>query len=136
MKNVLYIIWNDENDLGIPIIDEQHKGIVSIINSLYFFMQNGDGEDELLHIIDLLDKYIKVHFKTEEALIKKALFPGCEKHLLMHKEFFKKMQKIRAEALTTNEPKNLLSFLRSWWLEHIKKEDIKYVPFVMNTLEK
>ena len=38
MKN-LYITWKNEDELGIPIIDEQHRGVVTAINSLFYFMQ-------------------------------------------------------------------------------------------------
>lgn len=40
MKGALCIVWSDTNNLGIPIIDEQHRGIISASNSLYFSMQN------------------------------------------------------------------------------------------------
>ena len=136
MKNLLYIVWSSKNDLGIPIIDEQHKGIVSVINSLYYFMQRGEGEDELLHIIDMLEYYIKVHFKTEEGIIKKAGFPEYEKHSLMHDEFLKKLQKIKSEITTINEPEGLLKSLKIWWIEHIKNEDLKFVSFVKDTADR
>jgi len=45
MKNILYIVWSDNNELGIPIIDEQHRAIISTINSLHYFMQPGHGDD-------------------------------------------------------------------------------------------
>ena len=45
MKTTLYIAWNDDNKLGIPIIDEQYRAIISTINSLHYFMQIGHGDD-------------------------------------------------------------------------------------------
>ena len=38
MGNLLYIVWNEKNNIGVPIIDEQHRGIVIAINSLYYFI--------------------------------------------------------------------------------------------------
>ncbi len=43
MSNDLYIIWHPDNDLGIPIIDEQHRGLVSAINSLHYFIKADKG---------------------------------------------------------------------------------------------
>jgi len=34
MENNLYIVWNQNNNVGIKIIDEQHRGTISTINSL------------------------------------------------------------------------------------------------------
>lgn len=36
--HTLFIVWSDMNETGIKIIDDQHRGIVSVINSLYFYM--------------------------------------------------------------------------------------------------
>jgi hemerythrin len=67
MKNTLYIVWNEYNNLGIAVIDEQHRGIVAIINSLHYFIQEGQGEDVLVPTLGMLEHYTRIHFLTEEA---------------------------------------------------------------------
>ena len=37
MNNNVFIVWKNSNDCGINIIDEQHRGIVSTINTLFYF---------------------------------------------------------------------------------------------------
>ena len=90
MGNVLYIVWNEKNILGIPIIDEQHRGIVSTINSFHYFIRDGQGLDALKPTLNILAQYTNIHFKTEEALMKKACYSGFEEHVLLQKELMKK----------------------------------------------
>jgi len=56
MKNILYIVWSDNNSVGIPIIDEQHRGIISTINSLHFFIQAGHGDEILKPTLIMLEQ--------------------------------------------------------------------------------
>jgi len=68
MKTTLYIAWNDDNKLGIPIIDEQHRAIISTINSLHYFMQPGHGDDIIQPTMIILEQYVNIHFKQVEYI--------------------------------------------------------------------
>ncbi len=72
MQNILYIVWTEKNKVGIPIIDEQHRGIISTINSLHYFIQTGQGEQIIRPTLIMLEQYVDIHFKTEEALMWEA----------------------------------------------------------------
>ena len=131
---MLYIVWNDSNNLGIPIIDEQHRGIVSTINSLHYFIQEGHGMDALKPTLAILEEYTDIHFRTEEALIKEAGFPDFDAHVALHATLMEKTIQMSKEALLYHEPEMALKFLREWWLGHIGKEDRKYAPYVKKKL--
>lgn len=134
MKNILYIVWNKRNKLGIPIIDEQHRGIVSTINSFYYFFREGHGLDVLKPTLNILKHYTSIHFKTEEALMKEAGYSRLEEHILLHEGLMKKTIEIAREATSYSEPEIALTFLRGWWLGHINKEDKLYVPYIKKKL--
>jgi hemerythrin len=130
MQMTLYIIWSDNNKIGIPIIDEQHRGIISTINSLHYFIQIGHGEEILKPTLTMLAQYTKIHFKTEEALMAKANYPAIEEHRVLHKTLIEKTKKLSIEISRDKDAGRVLKFLREWWLGHINKEDRKYVPFM------
>ncbi|MEC4686045.1 MAG: hemerythrin family protein [Nitrospirota bacterium] len=130
MKNVLYIVWSDSNRLGIPIIDEQHRGIVSIINSLYYFIQKGRGEKILQPTLIMLEQHIHIHFETEESLMTEAGYPALEEHILLHKELARKTENVSREVFMDKDLDMMLKFLKEWWSDHINKEDRKYAPFL------
>ncbi|MGB3222255.1 MAG: bacteriohemerythrin [Desulforhopalus sp.] len=136
MTNALYIVWNDSNNTSIPIIDEQHRGIISNINSLHYLIQNGDSDIILEPILVTLKQYTIIHFKTEEMLMARAGYPGFEEHCSLHQGLAEKTDVVYQKAIANNEPELVLSFLRNWWLNHIIKLDSQYVPIMKKMLMK
>ena len=130
MNSHLYIIWKDSNNMGIPIIDEQHRGIVTTINSLHYFIQNGHGDEIIAPTLNILLEYTKIHFNAEEKLITEADYPALEKHKELHKKLVEKTKIIAVEVDIKNDPTMVLDFLKDWWLNHINVEDRKYVPYL------
>lgn len=135
MDNPLYIAWNQENNLGITIIDEQHRGIVATINSFHYCMQKGFGCDAVKPTLDMLVQYTLLHFKTEEALLEETGYGFHDKdmvsgHIALHRELMRRTIDIARNPKTHEDPRIALNFLREWWLHHINAEDRKYVAFV------
>lgn len=131
MTNALYIVWSDTNNLGIPIIDEQHRGIISAINSLYFSMRNGDDPQIVASTLIMLEQYTTIHFKTEQSLMEQAGYPSFKEHSEYHAKLAEKTKKLSFEAKRAVDSNSVLRFLKDWWLIHINKEDRKYIPFFL-----
>jgi hemerythrin-like metal-binding protein len=130
--NVL-IVWNPEYDLGIPIVDEQHRGIVSTINSLYYGMQNKQGEDLLRPVISMINNYTRTHFEIEEDFLKRCKFPGLKHHQELHNELVKKLAKFGTESLSHQDPLKFLDFLKEWWIDHICVKDRVFLDYLLKT---
>ena len=131
MKNVLYIVWTERNNTGIPIIDEQHRSIVATINSLYYFLQEGHGPEISASTLVIIEEYANIHFKTEERLMAEAGYPALNEHVLMHKDLAEKTKGLSYGSRLKNDPDIILRFLKEWWMSHINKEDRKYVPHLI-----
>ena len=130
MEHKLYIAWKDSYCIGIPIIDEQHRCIVSIINSIHYFVAEHRELDVLESIINMMLQYTVIHFNTEEAMLKEAGYPSIEEHVLLHKQLINQLKSVSHEAMQDCDVGPLLKLLRAWWLSHINQEDRKYVPFM------
>ena len=131
MEQLLYIIWNDGNRIGIPIIDEQHRGIVATINSFHHFVRQGHGTDVIALVMKILEQYSLLHFTVEEALMREAGYPDLEAHIDMHRRLLERTRRIAAAPHRDEEVEVSLRFLKDWWLGHIGSEDRKYVPTVL-----
>lgn len=131
---MLYIVWNEKNCLGIPIIDEQHRGIVSTINSLHYFVKQGQGDEALPPTLSILEQYAKIHFRIEESLMMNAKYPGLDEHVLLHKDLFKKTIAVAQESKLSKDTDAALNFLKTWWLGHINGDDKKYGSVVKKAL--
>ena len=130
MEHKLYIAWKDSYCIGIPIIDEQHRCIVSIINSIHYFVEEHRELDVLESVINMMNQYTVIHFKTEEAMLKEAGYPSIEEHVLLHKQLINQLKAASQEATEECDVDPLLKLLKAWWLSHINQEDRKYVPFM------
>jgi hemerythrin len=126
----LYIKWSQENELGIPIIDEQHRAAVATINSLFYFIQKKRGIAALRPTLSVLEQYTKIHFETEEELLKQSGYPDFEAHANLHRELESKSHEIMRQAIADEDASMALTFLKEWWLDHINKQDRKYLPYL------
>lgn len=126
----LYIIWRKEDELGIPIIDEQHRAIVGNINSLFFFIQMGSGLQALRPTLNTLDQYTNIHFQSEEGLLKHTGYSDFDAHALLHQELLKKMAYVVQESILQGDPAIVMTFLKEWWMSHINQKDREYAAYL------
>ncbi|MDR0843122.1 MAG: hemerythrin family protein [Acidobacteriota bacterium] len=130
MDYSLLIQWKDVNNLGIPIIDDQHRGIVSVINSLAFFVQRNKGEFYLNTTFAMMDSYTKLHFSTEEELLRAAGYPEFDGHRRLHTDLIRESFFTANESIRLCDPDIYLRFLKNWWMEHINRCDRMYAQTV------
>lgn len=122
----VFIVWKPEYNLGIPIIDEQHRGIVTIINSLHFGMQNDYAKDILTPIISMMNDYTHIHFSVEESFIEMIDFPNAKKHHELHRELMSKLTHTGMHSMIDRDPRQFMDFMKNWWINHICNEDLTF----------
>jgi len=113
-------------------MDEQHKKLIDLINTMYHVMRNEEGPAIIDTVLVEMSNYASNHLQAEEALLQKNGYAEFENHLALHKEYLKKMEELTEdwEKDKSTGAKNIYSFLRQWWLGHIVEEDRKYGPFL------
>ncbi len=131
----LYIKWEEKYNLGIPIIDEQHRGLVSLINTYHYFVINGKAGAALKPTFITLDQHTKTHFLTEEDLFEQTEYPEAEQHKKIHEKLSIEMRNVANEAAQEKDFDIVLQFLRKWWLNHIRINDVKYASHVKEKLK-
>jgi hemerythrin len=129
--NIL-IVWKPSYDLGIPIVDEQHRGIVSTINSLCFAIQNKHGNEMLQPVISMVTEYTRIHFEIEEDFLKKCGYPDLEAHRVLHEELTQSLSHVGKKSIWNKDPQVFLNFLKDWWINHICKEDRAFSQYLTN----
>ena len=122
----LFIVWSDIHDTGINIIDEQHRGIVGTINSLFYFINNSHGDVAVMPTLAMIEHYTQVHFLSEEELMAQSGYPGQDEHKQLHQNLVLEMNRIKPHSRDYNGPVDLLQFLKIWWTNHINKIDHSY----------
>lgn len=124
--------WESKFSVGIKEIDDQHKKLFDLINSLHDAMKAGKGKDALGKVLIELVNYTVYHFGTEEKLFQKYAYPETTAHKKEHADLTKQATELKAKfekeggAITID----VMNFLRDWLNNHILKIDMKYVPFL------
>ncbi len=121
------INWNDGLSVGVKSIDDDHKKLLEIINTLSQAIERDEELPFYESIFSDLEKYVSIHFLREEALMKKCKHDDYEKHAKQHKEFADKIPAIKEKFFATTEyynAKEVSSFLTDWLLNHILNEDM------------
>jgi len=130
--------WSDNFSTGIPIVDEQHKKILDLLNQLTNFLID-DNEVELNRVFDELTTYASYHFETEEKIWLEYFKddPWFSSHLDSHTSFLPTVEDLKDKH--RNKPlreniENIVKFLIRWLTLHILDSD-KRMAIVLHKME-
>ncbi|WP_051261510.1 bacteriohemerythrin [Desulfovibrio inopinatus] len=125
------VTWNSTLGVGVRQIDEQHMVLVELLNSLYAAMKSGQGEAVLSGLLDDLVQYTVYHFDTEEKLMDRYSYPDKPAHRKEHEALKKQVADFVEQFKSGKVPmsNDILHFLKSWVVNHIKRSDKRYGPF-------
>src|SRR5574344_413861 len=138
-----YIIWNQNFEIGNPLIDEQHKKLVSLCNKVYLALlksrENGNEllwESSLIEALHECTTYVRTHLAEEELLMKAAGYPDFIPHKKMHETFTLKILEMdkKFETITIGDTIVFVKFLYDWIIQHIAHVDKQYVNSVASYL--
>lgn len=124
----MHFSWKEEYEMGISVIDKQHKYFVSLINELYDAILAGQTDKKLKEILSKLIDYATEHFATEESYFDEFHYEGSDEHKIKHKELKKSVldfqKRLKEDKVIASF--NLVNFLEDWLSEHLKDVDFKY----------
>jgi hemerythrin len=130
-------IWTEQLNVGIEVIDQQHRRIVEYINQLDDARSNGYSRDEIGYLINDLVDYTISHFGFEESLQEEAGYPFAKSHKKVHDLFAQRVSDFQARFDKGEDvSKGLNSLLVTWLFSHIKRDDADYVGSVKAYLQK
>ena len=123
--------WNDSFVLNIPVVDEQHQRLISMISDLDASEREGTGGLLISYVLQELIRYIAIHFEDEERLMLSHGFPGLTGHRQEHDFFVKRVMHIQESFQDGDDlSKETLDFLKEWISCHIKGTDQIYAGFI------
>lgn len=124
------IEWNDEFEIGISVIDAQHRRIVEYINTLVDMGENAKSE-EVASLIDSLVDYTCSHFAFEESLMEEAQYEFIEVHKGTHEAFGRRIKDLYTQFKDGKDVTRALGqLLQAWLVDHIMNDDQSYGPLV------
>ena len=123
------IEWDDKYSVGISIIDDEHKQLIGIINKAIAARQHSNNSEEIVEILNEMNKYALTHFADEEAYMVQFDYPDYEQHRKEHQGFSIETMAFFDKITNSNRQLicEILEHLKSYLASHIQGTDRKYI---------
>jgi len=119
------VAWASGLEIGVKSIDEQHKHLVEMLNTLGRAIGEHRNKEFIMGIVEETRQYAVFHFKAEEAAMAAMEYPKRAQHKKEHDTFIEQVLGaahvlVAGGAITPGE---VWSFLHNWLFEHILDSD-------------
>lgn len=126
------IEWTDQFNTGIAEVDHDHRRLVALINELEVILAQDAELARVGGVIDDLVDYADYHFGREERMQRDMGYDQAQAHAAIHTRFGHDMGEMVGACMLNPTPETasqLNAYLRSWLLEHILVEDMKFAAY-------
>jgi len=133
MKSVMSRIqWNEELSVGVKEVDDQHKELISIANTLLGAVESGRGRSVTDKVIKQLRDYTVFHFNSEEDLMRSSQYPKLSEHIATHSRLKNEVKDFQRDVYEGKSPSTakVMAFLKEWLLNHILSYDRDFARFL------
>ncbi len=125
----IHFIWEESYEVGDEELDNQHKRIFKLANSL---PETLDDERVRSSIMDIY-RHARDHFFAEEIHMKEICYPGLDEHRKFHDGLIKKLSELGEQSFEDDESVlGFKKFVYDWIIEHIMVHDKDYFQFTQN----
>jgi hemerythrin len=132
---VTELVWQESWSVAEPRLDQEHQGLVALINALRVAQEQQLTEldlDVFVHqVVSELVAYAEDHFRYEESLMAEAGYPDLGHHREGHLHFRRQVADMASRVGDHPQAlKDLHTFLGAWLKHHILDQDLRYVPYL------
>ena len=124
--------WKEDYRINISVIDEQHREIAVLAGRLHDALKDEKPSDDVYEALGEMIAFTRLHFATEEELMRKYRYPDYAAHRASHREILAQLQ-----GLATHLPGRV--FVRfgadhdpadDWVTSHLLEHDVSLGRFL------
>lgn len=122
--------WQEEFNIGIDVIDREHRRLFKIINKLFAFKEEEKNNEWACHEgIKFFKGHVAKHFADEEAYMESIGYEGTEEHRRLHKSFRENTlpaleQELEQSGYASDTVQHFLAVCAGWLIGHTLTEDL------------
>ncbi len=126
------IIWDAGSELGVSLMDSDHRDLADKINDVYDACTRHEWDGSIEHAMAELSYHTVNHFNREEAFMREIGYPGLRAHCKVHQKLTLILDAIsdrigRDKAAAIDE--ETVDFLKKWLLKHIQHADFRLAEY-------
>lgn len=132
IKSTQKISWQEHFSVNHPVLDEQHKMLLSVLNQMIddlISYESGDSSS-MEQNISIFNSMQDSHLKYEEGVLSEKHFPALEEHRNRHGDYREQMQDLIGQPASIANFQHLVVIIREWFQSHVLVEDMKYRPYM------
>ncbi len=130
------LIWTEQFNVGIEVIDQQHRKIVEYLNQLDDINSRVHSNMEIGNLINALIDHTIFHFNFEEKIQQEVGYPYIKAHQRLHVQFAKRLANFQTRFAEGEDISGELeSYLTNWLLDHLKHDDTDYAELAKQHLQ-
>jgi hemerythrin len=121
-------LWNDSYVVGIPEIDEQHRLLFDLIESLASIAEGRSDGDGMNGAMGKLVALVRSHLQYEETLPMHGTVTGYEAVVREHAEFVRKVEGLSKylEKAPVDALPATVEYLKDWVIDHALVEHRRF----------
>jgi hemerythrin len=125
------MLWKAQYELGVPLIDEQHKELFRRVESFLQALRSAGSWDgkipKLNETLEFMKRYVVEHFHDEEEYQRSIDYPGYEYHKEIHNGMVNYVQEVSRQYEESGYNEELMQQfggrLLAWLINHVAAED-------------
>jgi hemerythrin len=131
------MIWKEKYNVGVPVIDQQHKELFERVTTFVETLRSqkdwSEKVDQVNATLAFMKEYVVTHFADEEAYQRKIGYPGYEAHKKIHQDMVRYVGEVAAQyeqAGFVEQPMHQFAGkLLAWLINHVVAEDQKIADY-------
>lgn len=121
------IEWKDAYSVGVPAVDEEHRELIELINSLYDSMRSPEQDTDVREFLGEIYARIASHFALEELIMRQNEYDEYREHKLEHEQLLDEIRDIMDDYEDGKllDEAELAWRLDAWFSEHFRTKDAR-----------
>ncbi len=116
-----HIEWTDELSVGVTKLDMQHKGVIRIANEVIRDIYSDQDGEQLHEKIKQFAGEIRLHFSSEQLIMRVNNYPAYDEHCTAHQEILEKVMDI--EMFFSKDKPHAMKILETWLRDDLDPHD-------------
>ena len=122
---------SEDIGVGVREIDTEHDLLLGVVRALEKAVDTAP-RSQVEALLQQLSEFTRVHFATEEIMMRLYAYPEFARHQLEHARLVEQIEQVRGEFAQghVQPTHSFASALHHWFTEHVRSHDVALARFV------
>jgi hemerythrin len=122
---------SEDTGVGVQEIDTEHDLLLGVIRALEKAVDTAT-RSQVEALLQQLSEFTRVHFATEEIMMRLYAYPEFARHQLEHARLVEQIDQVRGEFAQghVQPTRSFASALHHWFTEHVRSHDVALARYV------